>query len=237
MTKEVYKNLGTDVMTSQSTALKARLGGLDGMFPERVVIENTHEVPEYSPRNMPYYNVTFEYEKKDSQEKRKSLDKERNRLKENIKNYEETFPPRVAVNTRKRLKIIEEKLAKLESTSSKYNLNELAQELHQLSVEKGFYHDQQQMDYLGPWDSKLRSILKRSLNSEKLLLIISEVTEIVEELRKPNPDEDKIAEEYADVLIRLLDSVAANDVDIDGALEKKRKKNKRREYMNGGKRF
>lgn len=64
----------------------------------------------------------------------------------------------------------------------------LAHEIHPVNVEKGFWADPVMMDkYVA-----------------KLALIHSEVTEVLEALRK-SQGSDKVTEEFADILIRLFD--------------------------------
>lgn len=66
--------------------------------------------------------------------------------------------------------------------------DELADEIHPINVEKGFWADPVMMDkYVA-----------------KLCLIHSEVSEVMEALRK-SQGSDKVTEEFADILIRLFD--------------------------------
>ena len=76
-----------------------------------------------------------------------------------------------------------------------------------------------------------------------LALVHSEVTEALEVLRNPSdyPDEDQqkdhLAEELADVVIRVLDFAEYKDIDLGKALVAKHKKNCDRPHMHGGKKF
>jgi hypothetical protein len=69
----------------------------------------------------------------------------------------------------------------------------------------------------------------------------SEVSEIVEALRRGNPVSEKIApfssaeDEAADVIIRLLDQGLKNKWNIGGAVLAKMAYNKTRPYRHGGK--
>jgi NTP pyrophosphatase (non-canonical NTP hydrolase) len=67
-------------------------------------------------------------------------------------------------------------------------LDEICQVVHDTAVEKGFWGDNVTLDVIG----------------YKLALVHSEVTEILEAIRKTKGD-DKIAEEFADAIIRLCD--------------------------------
>jgi len=73
-----------------------------------------------------------------------------------------------------------------------YGLDALAAVLHETAIEKGFWEGPKNHDKLG----------------NKLALIHSEVTEVLEAIRK-NKGSQQIVEEMADVLIRLLDLYAA----------------------------
>jgi NTP pyrophosphatase (non-canonical NTP hydrolase) len=64
----------------------------------------------------------------------------------------------------------------------------LANEIHPTNVEKGFWDDPVMMDKY----------------AAKLALIHSEVTEVLEALRK-SQGSDKVTEEFADILIRTFD--------------------------------
>lgn len=75
---------------------------------------------------------------------------------------------------------------------TEYGLDALSAMLHEISKEKGFWDGDVTYDKIG----------------NKLALIHSEVTETLEAVRKKQGSE-KIVEEMADVLIRLLDLYAA----------------------------
>ena len=95
-------------------------------------------------------------------------------------------------------------------------INEWATEVHALAIEKGWY------------DGDEREV------PELLCLIHSEVSEALEAYREGH--DECVAEELADVAIRLLDMCKYLGIDLERAMEKKHEINKRRIYRHGGKR-
>lgn len=103
-------------------------------------------------------------------------------------------------------------------------LERLAQLMHDTAKEKGFWDGEYNYDKIG----------------NKLALVHSEVTEVLEAIRK---DKGQIAvvEEMADVIIRLLDIYQAMKehgevtVSIEKVLKDKMNKNKKREKLHGNK--
>ena len=73
-----------------------------------------------------------------------------------------------------------------------YGLDALSAILHETAVEKGF------------WDAEI----DYNVIGNKLALVHSEVTEVLEAIRKDKGSEN-VVEEMADILIRLLDLYAA----------------------------
>jgi len=103
-----------------------------------------------------------------------------------------------------------------------YGLDALAAMLHEIAIEKGFWDGEYSHDKIG----------------NKLALVHSEVTEVLEAIRKSKGSE-QVVEEMADVIIRLLDVYAAmrNEEQIlhslDEVLEAKINKNKERPRLHG----
>ena len=95
-------------------------------------------------------------------------------------------------------------------------LNELAEEIHQTAVEKGW------------WD-KPRSF------GEEIALIHSEVSEALQAYRVGT--DESIPSELADIIIRVLDTTAMHGIDIEKAVMDKMSYNKTRPYRHGGKRL
>lgn len=87
------------------------------------------------------------------------------------------------------------------------------------------------------WHEKPRSM------GESIALMHSELSEALEAARHGNPPDDKVPEydgisaEFADVIIRILDTAEASGLNVIGALIAKAEYNKSRPYKHGGKKF
>ncbi len=105
---------------------------------------------------------------------------------------------------------------------TEYGLDALSAMLHETAKEKGFWDGDYNYDKVG----------------NKLALVHSEVTEVLEAIRK-NKGSEEVVEEMADVIIRLLDIYAAmrNSGDLihslDDVLDKKININKERPRLHG----
>ena len=105
---------------------------------------------------------------------------------------------------------------------TEYGLDTLAAVLHETAKEKGFWDGEYSHDKIG----------------NKLALVHSEVTEVLEAIRKSHGSE-KVVEEMADVIIRLLDVYAAMRNEeavlhsLDEILHNKMEKNKTRPPLHG----
>jgi NTP pyrophosphatase (non-canonical NTP hydrolase) len=111
---------------------------------------------------------------------------------------------------------------KISSLLTDYGLDALSATLHESAKEKGFWDGEYSNDKIG----------------NKIALVHSEVTEILEAIRKSKGSEH-IVEEMADTIIRLLDIYAAmrneNHIlhSLDEILEKKININKDRPRLHG----
>jgi len=105
---------------------------------------------------------------------------------------------------------------------TEYGLDALSAILHETAKEKGFWDGEYNHDKIG----------------NKLALVHSEVTEVLEAIRKSQGSE-KVVEEIADIIIRILDVYAAmrNEEQVlhslDEVLHNKMEKNKKRPPLHG----
>lgn len=76
-----------------------------------------------------------------------------------------------------------------------------------------------------------------STHAERLMLIVSECSEALEELRKPEYDATAFGAELADIVIRTFDLAVSADIDIGQAIQDKHAKNIKRPFRHGGKRL
>ncbi len=100
--------------------------------------------------------------------------------------------------------------------------DEIAKELHEVAVEKGFWPEQVDDIFI----------------TKQLMMIVSEAVEVMEAIRKSHGPE-AVADEMADIVIRTLDLYAGlreyeyvND-SLDNAFEKKTGYNKTRPERHG----
>ena len=110
-----------------------------------------------------------------------------------------------------------------------YNLPVVARSIHAANVARGFYDDEQDANNV-------------HFQLSKLAMIHSEVSEVVEAVRKPGadghlPEFSGEVVELADVLIRILDYVAWRGIEkeFSDALAKKDQYNRDRPHRHGGK--
>ena len=105
---------------------------------------------------------------------------------------------------------------------TEYGLDALSAMLHETAIQKGFWDGEYSNDKIG----------------NKLALVHSEITEVLEAIRKSKGSEE-VVEEMADVIIRLLDIYAAmmNEGSVthslDEILDKKININKERPRLHG----
>lgn len=97
---------------------------------------------------------------------------------------------------------------------------QLAKLANKIAHDKGFYEDDKSI-------------------GQSIALQHSELSEALESLRDGNPQSDKIdnyselEEEYADLIIRILDTAGEHDLDVGGAIIAKMRYNSDRDHKHG----
>ena len=105
--------------------------------------------------------------------------------------------------------------------------DQLAIDLHKIAVEKGFWGNSEDHD-----------VVNDIFIAKQCMMIVSEVTEVMEAVRKDKGGEE-IAKEFADIIIRTLDLYAGmveagyTKISLDNAFEEKTKFNLTRPEKHG----
>jgi NTP pyrophosphatase (non-canonical NTP hydrolase) len=130
--------------------------------------------------------------------------------------------------------------AKLEI--GKLNLNQLASQIHEDNVAKGFYEGPAKLAELvnQHGTDEDRDALKKLFGAQRIALMHSELSEGLEGHRKDLQDDHlshrtSFEVELADTLIRILDACGHYNIDIQGAVEEKLNYNRSRPYKHGKK--
>jgi NTP pyrophosphatase (non-canonical NTP hydrolase) len=99
------------------------------------------------------------------------------------------------------------------------SLREIQKEHYEVSTKKG---------YTKNWNShgKIGDIAEVSL-------IVTEVSELLEELRKHKHNNEHISEECADIVIRVMNFMSRKGLDLEIALYLKNKINAKRKWLHG----
>lgn len=113
------------------------------------------------------------------------------------------------------------------------NINRLIEITHENAVEKGFWEDWYECHNGTIGTPEFRIQMINNAICTRLMLIVSEVSEALEAVRKG--DNENFKEELADVIIRVCDLAGELSIDLDDEIMKKINKNKDRPYKHGKK--
>ena len=115
------------------------------------------------------------------------------------------------------------------------SLNEIVLAAHENAVSKGFYDDITALrGYLAKQDQQaMRAAAKRDFVLAQLSKIACEVGEAVQEIQRKGVDAESVADELADVIIRVCDLAGYLDINLGRAVHKKMLYNASRPYKHG----
>lgn len=116
-------------------------------------------------------------------------------------------------------------------------IKELIDKSYANAVERGFYDKQNsvigKMRALSCFTEEDIEYVKLLHKVTKIMLIVTELSEEVENLRLGKPE----GEEIGDTVVRIGDYCGRENIDLDGQLEHVMKTNKERPRLHGGKKF
>jgi NTP pyrophosphatase (non-canonical NTP hydrolase) len=113
-------------------------------------------------------------------------------------------------------------------------LNELAREIHENAVQKGWYDKEVTFsDVIAMCHCELSEAMTE-YRDDKPMFYYKEKCGFIE-LDRLGEKPEGIAVELADVIIRILDYCAYKEIDIDKVIKLKTEYNKTRPYRHGGK--
>jgi NTP pyrophosphatase (non-canonical NTP hydrolase) len=117
-------------------------------------------------------------------------------------------------------------------------IDNLSMSIYRDNVNKGFWEELSKLSSIE--NKEIKDIARRAWLNEKLLLVVTELSEGVEAIRK-NLQSDHlenrsgIEEEVADTIIRLLDFCGGTGVKIGEVIFEKLEYNRSREFKHGKK--
>jgi NTP pyrophosphatase (non-canonical NTP hydrolase) len=115
------------------------------------------------------------------------------------------------------------------------HISELVKSAHKNAKEKGFWDEE--LSIIGKmyvsynFSDKEIEVVKNAFRAQKLMLIVSELSEGLEGLR--HGDWSNFKEELADVAIRLGDLSGGLSIDLETEIAAKMDKNSKRPYKHG----
>lgn len=114
-------------------------------------------------------------------------------------------------------------------------IKELVTKAHENASNKGFWEEEQNIlqKMIKSDDFNFKEVCKvtDAFTSQKLMLMVSELSEALEALRKE--DVSNFREELADVVIRMGDLCGGYDIDLESEIINKMDKNKDRPKLHG----
>lgn len=113
------------------------------------------------------------------------------------------------------------------------DINTLITEAHQIAIDHGWWQKWGKILQALPDD--LADDFESYVSNSCLMLMASELGEACEAIR--NGDEVNLAEELADVIIRVADFCGWRCIDLESAIAEKMEKNRNRPFMHGGKKL
>ncbi len=115
------------------------------------------------------------------------------------------------------------------------DIKTLVSEAHQIALDHGWWENWRKILKAFPEDNELIDAFDDYVSNSCLMLMTSEIGEACEAIR--HGDRVNLAEELADVIIRIADFCGWQDIDLEKAIAEKMAYNKMREYKHGGKRL
>jgi hypothetical protein len=123
--------------------------------------------------------------------------------------------------------------------------NLVANKINQTAVEHGWWEkDRNNGEMIALMHSELSEALEPLLEPLSIVLMHRDLSKVLESLRESTvkksekiPDFSQVEEEFADVIIRIMDTAKVRGYDIPGAILAKMKYNDTRPYKHGGKKF
>ncbi|MCC5422477.1 MazG nucleotide pyrophosphohydrolase domain-containing protein [Clostridium botulinum] len=117
-------------------------------------------------------------------------------------------------------------------------IKELVQKAYENASRKGFWEDWERIEQLENMSINISEDGEKQVKIDKcnaiatrLMLIVSEVSEALEGIRKD--DRENFKEELADIVIRVADLAGGLDIDLEKEIKNKMDKNKNRPYKHG----
>lgn len=118
-------------------------------------------------------------------------------------------------------------------------IQEYAEEIHQNARNKGFYDQIEELVAHPNLTLKQKGFIEYLWRASRLMLVVSELSEGLEGLRKGNmsgePGSGGYAEEITDAGIRLLDSFKFDGLNAEALMRSKMDFNAKRAHMHGNK--